>query len=165
MTVIAARIKDNEVVMSCDSQVSVGWHHKKTGYMDKIINGPDFIIGVSGSAMLMPLLSMYSKNHQIGDGGEERITEWCFEFLEYCKKKTDAWSQPGALILGCASGMFLIEDWIPLRITDFCAVGSGYQHAEAAMYLGMDTEKAVDVAINMAFGCGGAIKTSSIELK
>lgn len=165
MTVIAAKVEENHIVMSCDSQVSRGWHKKSTGYPVKIIDGSDFIIGASGAAVLMPLLSAYSKNHQIGDGGADRIIEWCFEFLEFCKKKTDSWNQEGQLILAHGSGLFVIEQWLPLKIDDFCAVGSGFQYAEAAMYLGKTTEEAVDVAIHMDYGCGGDTVTKKIKLK
>lgn len=164
MTVIAAKIENKKIVISCDSRFTKGFHGRNSGYQDKIIEGQDFIIGISGSALLIPLLIMYSKNHPIGDGEIERITEWCFEFLEFSKKKTDSWDQEGQLIIGHKSGLFIIENWLPLKINDFCAVGSGYQHAEAAMYLNASTIEAVDVAINMAYGCGGNITTKKIDL-
>ena len=164
MTVIAAKVGKKGIVMSCDSQMSRGWHTKSTGYQDKIIEGSDFMIGVSGSALLMPLLTMYAKNHPIGEGGIDRVTEWCLEFLDFCKKKTDSWNQNGQLILAHHSGLYAIEEWLPLKVSDFCATGSGYQYAEAAMYLGKTTSEAVDVAIHMAYGCGGDVVTKEIAL-
>jgi ATP-dependent protease HslVU (ClpYQ) peptidase subunit len=164
MTVIAAKIEKNKIHISCDSQVSRGNHKKKTGFPGKIVTGSDFFVGVSGDALLVPLLTAYSKNHPIGGGGEERVIEWGFEFLDFCKKRTDSWEQEGELILCHHSGLFLIYDWLPLKIEDFCAVGAGFQHAEAAMCLGKSTHEAVDVAINLAFGCGGDITTENITL-
>jgi len=164
MTVIAAKIIKNEISMSCDSQISRGWHKKSTGYPDKIITGDDFILGVSGSAMVLPLLMVYSKNHKIGVGDEDRIIEWGSEFLDYCKKKTGSWDQSCSMILAHNSGLFMIEDWLPLRIKDFCATGSGYKHAESALYLGESTESAVSVAIALADGCGGEIITKKVTL-
>lgn len=112
--------------------------------------------------MLIPLLVIYSKNHPVGEGGVTRLTEWRTEFLDFCKKRTGSWDQDGSLIIAHRTGSYAIEDWLPLEIDDFCATGSGYQHAEAAMYLGHDTEAVVDVAVNMAYGCGGDVVTKGI---
>jgi len=163
MTVLAAKIYNDRIQISCDSMVSRGWHKKTTGYPDKIIEGSDFIAGVCGDATAMSLLIMYSKNHPVGVGGLDRIVEWCSEFLEFVKKKTNNWGIDSSLILVHKSGLFMIEDWIPMQINDWCAHGSGYKHAEAALFLGHDTDKAVDVAINLAYGCGGKIITRSIN--
>ena len=162
MTVIAAKVYEDEIVMSCDSMYTRGWHHKKTGYPEKIIEGADFVAGVCGSAEAIPLLLLYSKNHPIGDGGAARVLEWCTEFLDFAKKKTDNWGVDASVVLAHKSGLYLVDKWIPLPITDWCAHGSGYEHAEAALYLGCDTEKAVDVAVNMAYGCGGKITTKRV---
>jgi len=165
MTVIAAKIYDGNIQMACDSMVTRGRHKKSTGYPCKIIEGKDFILGFCGDAVILPLLTMYSKNHIIGnDGDADRIVEWCSEFLEYVKKKTNEWkgSLKASLLLAHSSGLFLIEDWLPIKVDDWCATGSGYEHAESALYLGHTPVEAVDVAINLAYGCGGKITNKSI---
>lgn len=164
MTVIAARVESDRIVMACDSRVSRGWHGKNTGYPSKIIAGSDFAVGASGSAMVAPLLAAYAKDHGIGSGGDLRVTEWCFEFLEFCKKHTGEFKQDAHLLLAHKSGLYSIYEWLPVRVSDYCAIGSGFEHAEAAMYLGRSPEEACDVAINMAFGCGGDIKTHEVML-
>ena len=166
MTVIAAKIHEDSIKMSCDSMVSRGWHKKTSGYPEKIIEGRDFIVGMAGICTTKALLTMYSKNHPIGEGSIDRIVEWGTEFLDYVKKKTGNWdSTDSTLLLAHVSGLYMIESWLPIEISDWCAIGSGYQHAEAALYLGHDTEKAVDVAVNLEYGCGGKIITKSLSLK
>jgi len=165
VTVIAARVNGQCIEMSADSQFTrCGGHKNNTGLTEKIIRGSDFVIGVSGEALLLTLVSMYAKNHPVGDGGVDRVTEWGLEFLEYCRKKTDSWDQHGSLLLAHKSGLYAVYDWIPLVVTDFWAIGSGLQYAETAMYLGHSTEEAVLVAIQMAYGCGGNVVTEQIEL-
>jgi ATP-dependent protease HslVU (ClpYQ) peptidase subunit len=165
VTVIAAKVYDDKIVMSCDSMATRGYHHRKSGFPEKIIEGQDFLAGVCGDASVMSLLMMFAKNHPIGEGGVARVVEWCAEFLEFAKNKTDSWGGDASLVLAHRTGLFIIDGWIPLAVKDWCAHGSGYQHAEAALYLGHDTEKAVDVAVNMAYGCGGNIVTKSISTK
>jgi hypothetical protein len=114
--------------------------------------------------MVLPLLTVYAKDHAIGSGGEARITEWLFEFLGFCKSKTEEWNQDADLLLAHGRGLFAVEDWLPLRVTDFAATGSGYQHAEAAMYLGHSPRDAVRTAIAMAYGCGGEIVEDVVAL-
>lgn len=157
MTVIAAKVEGDSIVMAADSRVSRGGHGKNTGYQSKIVNGSDFFVGISGSAMVAPMLMAYAKDHGIGTGGDLRIAEWCFEFLAFCNKYTGDWSQEAHLLLAHKTGLYSIYDWLPLRVNDFCAIGSGFEHAEAAMYLGSSPREAVEVSIAMADGCGGAI--------
>lgn len=164
MTVIAAKIEKDKIVMSCDSLVTRGWHSKSTGYDDKIIVGPDFLIGIAGLARTSALMQVFSKNHPLASGSLERMVEWCYEFTEYCNKHVKKWDQnANNCILAHEKRLVILENWTPLEVTDYCAIGSGYQHAEAAMYLGCSTREAVDVAINMAYGCGGNIITRSID--
>lgn len=165
MTVVAAKIDGDTIRMACDSQFSRGWHHKATGNPEKLVKGADFVVGISGSAMVLPLLTVYAKDHSIGTGGEARITEWLFEFLGFCKSHTQNWDQDATLLLAHASGLFVVEDWLPLRVHDFAAIGSGFQHAEAALHLGHSAREAVEVAIAMAYGCGGEIVEVSQEMR
>jgi len=162
MTAIAAKVYPGRIVMACDSRMSRGYHGKDTGYPRKIIRGSDFLVGVSGSAIVVPLLAAYAKNHSIGEGGDIRIAEWCFEFLEFCKKYTGDWKQDATLLLAHKSGLYGIEDWLPLPVADWEAVGSGFMHAEAALYMGADPVEAVEVAIKMAYGCGGEVREETL---
>jgi len=164
MTVMAAKIKGNTITMSCDSQVSRGDHSRTEGYMEKIIEGPDFLAGISGVASMLTIMTMYAKNHPVGEGGIERITEWMFEFQEFHEKRTKSWGQNGHVLLAHRSGLFSIFNSVPVQVDDFYGAGSGYQHAETAMYLGKSTKEAVGVAIQMADGCGGKIVTRKIRM-
>jgi ATP-dependent protease HslVU (ClpYQ) peptidase subunit len=111
------------------------------------------------------MLAAYAKDHSIGSGGELRIAEWCFEFLGFCKKHTGEWKQDASLLVAHHSGLYAVEDWMPIGVTDYCAIGSGFEHAEAAMYLGKTPAEAADVAINMSFGCGGKIVERTVDLR
>jgi ATP-dependent protease HslVU (ClpYQ) peptidase subunit len=164
MTAIAAKVEAGKIVMACDSQYSRGWHGKKTGYPEKIVLGSDFAAGVSGNAAVIPMLAAYAKDHGIGSGGDLRIAEWCFEFLGFCKKHTGEWKQEAHLLIAHCSGLYTVHDWLPLQIKDYCAIGSGFEHAEAALYLGKSPAEAVGVAVNMAYGCGGDIVSHEILL-
>lgn len=163
MTVIAAKVYDDKIEMSCDSMVTRGYHSKSTGFPPKIIEGSDFIIGFAGDAKILPLLMLFSKNHPICEGNEGRILEWLSELLDFAKSKTSNYSYDCQLLIAHKSGLFMVHDWHPIRVEDFAAIGSGYQYAESALFLGNDTIKACDVAMNFAYGCGGKITTKTIK--
>ena len=161
MTVIAAKVYDDKIVMSCDSQISRGYNKRNNVMPSKVIKGTDFLVGLCGDATLITFLHMFSKNHPIGDGEEAAVIDWIVEFLEFIKKKTGNWHATGnnQLLIAHKSGLYVIVDWAPIKVKDWYAIGSGFEYAEAALYLGRDTKTAVDVANELCYGCGGNIET------
>lgn len=167
MTVIAAKVFNDKIEMSCDSAGTRGWHSRNNFMPSKVIKGQDFLVGLCGSATLITFLHMFSKNHPIGDGEEAAVIDWIVEFLEFIKKKTGSWhntKNSDQLIIAHKSGLYTIENWAPIKVKDWHAIGSGFEYAESAFYLGHNTEKAVEVANNFCFGCGGDIETFELAI-
>lgn len=65
------------------------------------------------------------------------------------------------LVINCNGEIFRYErDHVPLRFYDaVTAMGSGRDYALAAMYLGYDARKAVEVACALDVECGNGIDT------
>lgn len=65
---------------------------------------------------------------------------------------------PGGTVMRYESTAF------PIQITEpFCAMGSGRDYALAAMHLGHDSRKAVEVACVFDVGCGNGVDVLTLE--
>lgn len=99
----------------------------------------------------------------VGGAGESRASEAVCKWLE-AGADVDAFpkiaeSDKANVLVAGPDGLFLYENSPhPLRLdNNFFAIGSGGDAAMAAMHLGCNAQRAVEVACEVATGCGGGI--------
>lgn len=99
----------------------------------------------------------------VGCAGEARASEAVCKWLE-AGSAVDTFpkiaeADKANLLIAGPDGLFLYENSPhPMRLENkFFAIGSGGDAAMAAMHLGFDAKRAVEVACEVSTGCGGGV--------
>lgn len=117
----------------------------------KIYRVPDGLVGFAGDASrAMALLQWFRGGRVIAD---------------YPEFQKDAEAAVGCIFISKdgESYSYLYTPYPELREDRFDSIGSGRDYALAAMYLGHDSRKAVEVACALDNGCGNGIDTLTLE--
>jgi len=162
MPVVAAKVYKNEIVMSCDSQLTSGEHQKSTGYQSNIIYGDNMIVAVVHNAVFGTLLRIVAETHTIETGSLVGVLEWCDHYRKFLDIRYQEYTKPDILI-GHSSGLYYAENFVPVLVSDYAAIGSGHIYAEVAMELDHNTQDAVLVATRMCDDCSGDVNTARIR--
>ena len=99
----------------------------------------------------------------VGCAGEARASEAVCAWLESGadpeKFPKIAEQDKANLLVAGPRGLYLYENSpFPMRLENsFFAIGSGGEVAMTVMHLGMDARRAVEVACELAVGCGGGV--------
>ena len=86
MSVVAAKVYDNNIQMSADSILTNGWEKDPNTNFTKIISLNDMIVGSVGNADECSLMWLYMENHQPLNATEREILNY---FTEFGKWKSD----------------------------------------------------------------------------
>lgn len=144
MTVIAW---DGKTLASDKAATCVGYRSTVT----KIYRVPGGLVGLSGDGdRALELLAWFRAGRDIATWPRES------------QNKDDR----GSVVFIDESGRCLGYDKTPYPQHNeqaFCAMGSGRDYALAAMYLGFDARKAVEVACALDNGCGCGIDTLTLQ--
>lgn len=149
MSVIAARVYKDKIVMAADSILVKGYSKQTNGDFTKINEDNGMIIGGSGAAQEQSLMWQYMATHKPASAREKDILEFIIEFSRWKRELTGDGSICNSYILAYDGWLFEIERMFVHEVKDYCSVGVGEDFANAALYLGHAPKEAVKVACEL----------------
>lgn len=165
MSVVAAKVYDNRIVMAADSILVKGWSKSTNGNFTKInqING--MIVGGTGNAKELSLLWHFMRTHRPDGNTEKEILGYIVEFSKWKQDLIGEGGISNTYLLAYDGHLFEIEDMFVYEIKDYDAVGAGEDFANAALYLGHSPREAVKVACELSCYVAEPIITYEMEIK
>jgi len=161
MSVVCVKVYDDRIEIASDSiSVKEGTQNKGADRKySKLFQIRDLIIGSIGHCAESALMRSFCSTTQPESASEERITEFIKSFVEWKKKITDKFELLDDYFIIFQGKVFFVENsFFITEVITFDAIGAGRDYALAALYLGHDVEKAVEVATELSIYCEKPIK-------
>jgi len=163
MTVVACKVTDDGISISADSLAVMGWTQEKNFIKLKKIN--DIIFGGAGYSEDNTLMEIFCSTHQPKDSTKDSFLVFLSEFSKWKKDRIDDREIYNSYIF-IYRGVALVTQQYDVRVINDCyAIGSGRDFALSAMYLGKNTESAVNVACELSIYCEEPITSFYVDLK
>jgi ATP-dependent protease HslVU (ClpYQ) peptidase subunit len=167
MSVVAVKINQNEINISSDSIIilddsglKINDKHSKLTFLENI----GLIIGDVGDANESQLFINYVKKNYNDINDYDDLCDFIAEFNFFIKEKLNALSENQYIIIDKnLNKVYLIQGFYVREVNEYFAIGSGSPYAFSALYLGFDTEKAVEVACQFSNNCSLPIMTYKIK--
>jgi ATP-dependent protease HslVU (ClpYQ) peptidase subunit len=156
MSVVACRVKLDTIEVASDSQTTHGYSLTKGKELrhSKLWRVNDMTVGVVGYAEDGALMQLFAKTHRPKEATEDAVLEFVAEFHTWVQSRTNNNGKLDyAAIIAFSGKAFYIEDYFVTEIASFWAIGSGDDYAKAALHLGHEVEKAVEVACELNLYC------------
>lgn len=149
MSVVAARVYQDKIVVAADSILVKGWS-KRTGNFAKLEFINEMIVGGCGTAQECGLMWRYMQTHRPESPTEKDVLAFLAEFSQWKKELTGNADLENQFIMAYKGHLFEIEPMFVFEIKDYTAIGAGEDFANAALYLGHSPEEAVKVACDLS---------------
>jgi hypothetical protein len=150
MSVVAARVYKDKIVMAADSIVVRGWSKRTDHDIVKIneING--MIVGSTGYAQELSLMWQYMTTHKPAAATEKDVLAFVVEFSRWKRELIGNGSVDNTYLMAYDGHLFQIEDMLVYEVSEWSAVGAGEDFANAVLYLGNSPRDAVKVACELS---------------
>ena len=160
MSIVCCRICDGKIEMASDSiSVRHFTQGKGSNIKDvKLVKINDMIIGTVGTAEEGNLFFQYCSTRKPRAANEQDIMIFLAEFSGWKKKLIDNNKVDNSYIMVMDKKAFAIDGFLVQEILQYEAIGAGMDYALAAMYLGHDVKKAVEVACELSVWCEKPIR-------
>jgi len=163
MSVVVVKVQPNKIEIAADSITVRGWTQSKdSNKFSKLVKINDLFIGSVGFAEESSLLWVFCATRKPESPTEAAVINFFSEFAEWKNKKTGKSSIENDYIVVIDHHVFQVERFFIQEITDFMAIGAGRDFALAAMHLGHDVRKAVEVACELSVYCEAPVKSYEI---
>lgn len=149
MSVVAAKVYDNKIVIAADSILCSGYSKRTTNFT-KIVKINDMIIGAVGSAEEASLMWHYVRTHKPESAEERDILAFIVDFVKYKNDIVNNTKVENDYLLCFEGHLFHIEGLFVCEIKDYSAIGAGRDFATAALYLGHTPSEAVHAACKLS---------------
>lgn len=149
MSVVAAKVYNNNIQMSADSILTNGWEKDPNTNFTKIISLNDMIVGSVGNADECSLMWLYMENHQPLNATEREILNYFTEFGKWKGDIANTRDIKNSYLMAFGGHLFQICGYLVREIKDYYAIGAGAPYALTALHLGHDSEEAVKVSCAM----------------
>lgn len=164
MSVVAAKLSDNMIVMAADSQVTHGWTANKENKTVKLFKSErGVIVGAVGDAEPATLMKMYMRTHIPKEPTVDGITEFIHEFRGWLKDHADSVKDENTYLIAYQGHLFYANGFYIYEVTNFSAIGSGMEYALAALHLGHTAQGAVEVACQLNIYCAPPVNVLTME--
>lgn len=165
MSVVAAKVYDDRIVMSADSILTNGYEKEPNINFAKIdeING--IVLGGVGYGDEQSLMWLYMENHQPVEPTEREILNFIIEFSKWKTNLVGEGCLKNEFLIAYKGHLFHICKFMVREIKDYIAIGAGAPYATAALYLGHDTIEAVKTACDICCFVSEPIKTYTQNIK
>lgn len=164
MSVVAVRVTPAKIEIAADSITVRGWTQSKdSNKFSKLVKINDLVLGSVGSAEESSLLWVFAATRKPENATESAVVNFFSEFATWKNGKTGKFALENEYLLVVDHHAFQIEHFFVQQITDFMAIGAGRDFALAALHLGYDTRKAVEVACELSVYCETPVKVFEIE--
>lgn len=159
MSVIAAKVYNDKIVMAADSILTNGWSKRNNNFA-KIVEINGMIAGATGTAQEASLMWHYMQTHKPASPSEKDILTFIVEFAQW--KSSIAGSDVANTYLFAYHGhLFEIVNMFVHEISDYAAIGAGEDYANTALHLGHTPQEAVKVACELCcFVCEPIVEYS-----
>lgn len=149
MSVVAAKVYPDKIVVAADSIIVKGWSKRNSGFSKiESING--MIVGGCGTAQESSLLWRYMQTHQPETASVKDVLGFMVEFSKWKREIIGDSSVDNSYLMAYNGHLFEIESMFVHEITDYIAIGAGADFANAALYLGHTPKEAVKVACDLS---------------
>ena len=150
MSVVAARVYKDKIVMAADSIVVRGWSKRTDHDIVKIneING--MIVGGTGYAQELSLMWQYMATHKPASATEKDILTFVVEFSKWKRDLIGSGSVDNTYLMAYDGHLFQIEEMLVYEVSEYSAVGAGEDFSNAVLYLGNSPRDAVKVACELS---------------
>jgi ATP-dependent protease HslVU (ClpYQ) peptidase subunit len=160
MSIVCCQVYDGKIEIASDS-ISVRHYTQSKGSNlkhVKLIQINGMTIGSVGAIEESSLFFQYCSTRKPRAATEQDIMMFLAEFSEWKKKLIDNNKIENSYILAIDKKAFVIEGFLVQEISQYEAIGAGMDYALAAMYLGHDVKKAVEVACELSVWCEKPIR-------
>lgn len=149
MSVVAARVYRDKIIMAADSIVVRGWAKNTNNDVVKInrING--MIVGGVGYTQEIGLMWQYMKTHKPAAASEEDVITFMIEFSRWKRDLVGDGSINNTYLIAYDGSLFRTENMFAFKVNEYCAIGAGEDFSNAALYLGHGPTEAVKVACDL----------------
>lgn len=150
MSVVAARVYKDKIVMAADSIVVRGWSKRTDHDIVKIneING--MIVGGTGYAQELSLMWQYMTTHKPATATEKDVLTFVVEFSRWKRELIGDGGVNNTYLMAYDGHLFQIEDMLVYEVSEYSAVGAGQDFANAVLYMGNSPKEAVKVACELS---------------
>ena len=150
MSVVAARVYKDKIIIAADSIIVRGWSKRTDHDIVKIneING--MIVGGTGYAQELSLMWQYMATHKPASATEKDVLSFIVEFSQWKRNLIGNGSVDNTYLMAYDGHLFQIEEMLVYEVGEHSAVGAGQDFANAALYLGNSPRDAVKVACELS---------------
>ena len=150
MSVVAARVYKDKIVMAADSIIVRGWSKRTDHDIVKIneING--MIVGGTGYAQELSLMWQYMATHKPASATEKDVLSFIVEFSQWKRNLIGNGNVDNTYLMAYDGHLFQIEEMLVYEVSEYSAVGAGQDFANAVLYLGNSPRDAVKVACELS---------------
>lgn len=164
MSVVVVRVQSDKIEIAADSISVRGWTQSKdSNKFSKLVKINDLFLGSAGLAEESSLLQIFCGTRKPESATEAAVINFFSEFAEWKDKKTGKFIIENSYLMVVDRHVFQIERFFVQEITDFMAIGAGRDFALAALYLGHNVRKAVEVACELSVYCEAPVKVYEIS--
>lgn len=172
MSVVAAKIMDNKIIMASDSIIIGGFSRTdqerfKSTKMSKV-NG--MLVGSCGYLQEGAMFQVFCGNRKPAGTKIKDVVEFMIDFKKWVKElslNSDDDTKKmlsNQYIIAFDSTLWVINGIDVIPVKDYYAIGAGEDYALAAMHLGCTPREAVKVACDMSCYVSDPILEETIEL-
>lgn len=162
MTVIAVKREGSSIVIACDSQISQGNNHiapSDVCAVTKVVEADGFHFGGAGAMFESVMLEIFARNHKPKSATVDGIVDFLMEFQEWGAKRDLDFKSSNHYLFVMDGQIFQTYGGIVTEErSQYAAIGSGWQYATTALYMGKTASEAVQVAIDLTPWCCGPIR-------
>lgn len=149
MSVVAAKVYKDKIVMASDSIIVRGWSKNTNNDFSKLVEINGMLMGGVGVAEESSLMWQFMKTHKPESPNEKDILEFVIEFAKWKRDITGNYAINNDYLLAYDGHLFVISSMLAYEVTEYCAIGAGEDFANAAMHLGHTPREAVKVSCDL----------------
>lgn len=154
MSIVVVKVLPEKIEIASDSITVRGWtQSRSTNSFSKLVKVNDLIIGSVGTAEEGALLQVFCSTRRPDQATELSIVNFLSEFANWKNTKTGVATITNEYIFIVDKHVFQIHGFFVEEIINFAAIGAGMDFALAALHLGHEAEKAVEVACELSVFC------------
>lgn len=150
MSVVAARVYKDKIVMAADSIVVRGWSKRTDHDVVKINEINSMIVGSTGYAQELSLMWQYMTTHKPATAIEKDVLAFIVEFSKWKRDLIGNGSVDNTYLMAYDGHLFQIEDMLVYEVSEYSAIGAGEDFANAVLYMGNNPRDAVKVACELS---------------
>lgn len=172
MSVVAAKIYNDQISMAADSIIVRGWNRNDGERLKitKMCKTNGMIIGSCGGAQECSIFQVFCSNHKPEAAKIKDIISFMIEFKKWAKDlslevSSEEKKIENQYLIAFDSTLWYVDGLNVIEIKDYYAIGAGEEYALTALHLGKNTIESVKVACEMSCYVSEPIIEETIDIK